>query len=476
MEGVGLLMLIPFLQIVGVGDAPQHANFITTATEQAFNALGLPLNLVSILILYIVLITFRSVLVRRQTIVLSEIKLGFVDHLRVQLYRTIGRANWFYLSKKRTSDLTHVLTSDINRIGQGTHFILLMLVTSVVTVIHIVVAVNISAIMTLLALISSGFLLLILWPQIRKARQLGEQQTGANKQVFSTVSDFLEGIKLAKSYSAEERYSLTFEASTTQLRTRQINFLKSNSFAQMVFQIGAAVTLCLLLYTAIVGFSLPSAELLVLILIFSRLLPLISKLQSSYQHVVHMLPAYSSAIKILKSCVDAEECTHTKGQTNSHWTPQLKQSITLENIKFRYDEQPILADLSFTLLARQSMGIVGSSGAGKSTLADIYAGLLNPDKGSMIIDQHRLLPEDHCSWRQAVAYVPQDTFLFHDSIRNNLRWANASATEKDLQEVLDLAAAKDFVEQLPDGIDTIIGDRGIRLSGGERQRIALARA
>ncbi len=99
-----------------------------------------------------------------------------------------------------------------------------------------------------------------------------------------------------------------------------------------------------------------------------------------------------------------------------------------------------------------------------------------PDKGSIRIDNHPLLPEDQYQWRRAVAYVPQDTFLFHDSIRHNLLWANANATESDLIEVLKLAAADEFVAKLPQGIDTVIGDRGIRLSGGERQRIALARA
>ena len=119
---------------------------------------------------------------------------------------------------------------------------------------------------------------------------------------------------------------------------------------------------------------------------------------------------------------------------------------------------------------------MGPSGAGKSTLADVLMGLFTPDSGVMRVDGEPLTGESLPAWRLNIGYVPQDTFLFHDTVRANLCWVRPAATEDDVWNALETAAADEFVRRLPTGLDTEIGDRGIRLSGGERQRLALARA
>jgi ATP-binding cassette subfamily C protein len=118
---------------------------------------------------------------------------------------------------------------------------------------------------------------------------------------------------------------------------------------------------------------------------------------------------------------------------------------------------------------------MGASGAGKSTLADVLMGLLVPDAGEMSVNGDPIRGSRRLTWRRSVAYVPQETFLFHDTIRHNLLWGNPKACDDALHQALKKAAA-DFVFRLPQGLDTVVGDGGIRLSGGERQRIALARA
>jgi ATP-binding cassette subfamily C protein len=109
-------------------------------------------------------------------------------------------------------------------------------------------------------------------------------------------------------------------------------------------------------------------------------------------------------------------------------------------------------------------------------LADLLMGLLMPDAGEILIDGQPLQAQQIHSWRQSVAYVPQETFLFHDTVRANLLWTRPQASDEELWQILRLAAAEQFVAELPDSLETVVGDRGVRLSGGERQRIALARA
>jgi ATP-binding cassette subfamily C protein len=120
--------------------------------------------------------------------------------------------------------------------------------------------------------------------------------------------------------------------------------------------------------------------------------------------------------------------------------------------------------------------IAGPSGAGKSTIADLLLGLLRPTGGRMLVDGHALAESDLGAWRRSIGYVPQDSFLLHDTVRANLRWARPGATDEQMWDALERSAAAGVVRARPEGLDTVIGDRGVRLSGGERQRLALARA
>ena len=122
------------------------------------------------------------------------------------------------------------------------------------------------------------------------------------------------------------------------------------------------------------------------------------------------------------------------------------------------------------------MALAGPSGAGKTTTADLVAGLMLPTAGHVVVDGTPLTPDRLLAWRRSVALVPQDPFLFHEAIEDNLRWAEPGATEDELWEALRMANAAEFVRELPSGLQTVVGDRGMRLSGGERQRLALARA
>jgi len=160
--------------------------------------------------------------------------------------------------------------------------------------------------------------------------------------------------------------------------------------------------------------------------------------------------------------------------------PEPRQSIRLCGVSVAYRQgegaRSALEGLSATLPAGRITAVIGPSGAGKSTLADLVAGLTTPDQGDMRIDDAVLTADMRKAWRRRVAMVPQDPFLFHDTIAANLRLGQPDAAESDLWAALDAAAAADFVRRLPAGLNTVVGDRGTQLSGGERQRIVLARA
>ena len=156
----------------------------------------------------------------------------------------------------------------------------------------------------------------------------------------------------------------------------------------------------------------------------------------------------------------------------------LHEMITFRDVAFRYgpDQPAILSRLSLAIPARRITALIGPSGGGKSTIGDLLLGLLEPDAGEISVDGVPLGRDDLRAWRRSVAYVPQDVFLMHDTIRENLRIAVPTADEAAMWRALDLAQAGEFVRRLDFRLDTVVGPRGARLSGGERQRVALARA
>lgn len=226
----------------------------------------------------------------------------------------------------------------------------------------------------------------------------------------------------------------------------------------------------MLLDTALVVFHLPIGTLLLLILVFARILPMVSTLQQNWHVIIHQLPAYCDVSRLLTDCTEHQEMAAAGALT-------FQKAITLHEVSFQYGEQgrPVIQQLSAKLPKNSTTVLVGPSGSGKSTLTDLIVGLLSPTHGHILIDDDILSASKALSWRKAVVYVTQEVFLFNASIRENLTMFSPHQTDEALWGALRDAAA-DFVETLEEGLDTILGDRGVRLSGGERQRIALARA
>lgn len=468
-EGIGLLLLLPLLELVSGGDSALVGGVPILAVWLGGDGLGLGW----VLVLFVALVSCRALLVRWRELQLNAIQLGFTNHLRTRLYAAIGKASWSYLMQCRSTRMAHVLTVDIDRVGQGTNFLLDLLVVTGLAVAHVIVAFSLSPLMTVIALVSGGFLVLILWPQVRRSREMGAALTRDSDRVYDSVAEFLAGLKLAKSYHREKHHSRLFSALVETMQQRMQGFVSSRASAQAVFQIGAALVLSLLVYLAVVVLALPGVRLLVLVLIFARLLPLLSQMQRAWQYAVHMLPAYQEVVTLLQQCEAQQEALQQVS------APPLEKQLELHQISYSYpggDGSLTLDGLNLIIPAGRITALVGASGAGKSTVADLLLGLLASSVGEIRVDGRVLTTEMTASWRGSAAYVPQEIFMFHDSVRNNLLWAVADASEQELWQALESAGAADVVRALPQGLETVVGDRGNRLSGGERQRIAVARA
>ena len=475
-EWVGLLLLIPLLALTGVDLGGGAAGRIAEAIRGLFTALGLRPSVPLVLGLYVLVVSARTVLQRLQSVAIFDVQQGFVHHLRCRLYAAIANARWVYLSRIRSGDLLHSLVNQIFRIGVMANDVLSILATAIISVAYLGLAIKLSAAMTAIAFVSGGGLVLVLWRRAERSREAGELMSVRTRDLMGAITEHLGGIKTAKSYGVESRNVEIFAGLSGEVVRSQQSALQSFVWVKAWFQIGSVVTLSVVLYVALEFLKMAPAEILLLILIFARLVPRFSGIQESYQHFINGMPAFREVMDLVHACeAEAEQ----RSSDAAVGLPGLQESLRLEGVSFRYaagSGAPTITRMDLAIPARSITAIVGPSGAGKSTIADLLLGLLTPDEGRIVMDGVPLRTEQLRGWREQIGYVPQDTFLFHDTVRANLLWARPQASETELFESLRLAAADEFVHRLPKGIDTVIGDRGVLVSGGERQRLALARA
>ena len=475
LQGIGLLMLIPLLGLTGFISTDATPNKIVTTLQGFFDSLGLSYSLTTVLFIFFLILTAEALFNRYRSILLNNLRLDFTDHLRNRLYRAIGHASWQFHSHHHSADSVHLLDEVVSDIGQGTYSVLQLFVVISHAIVYLLVSFQISPVMTVLMMITGLLLYGMVMPINRRVFRHGQRAVAASRTLYRTMADFFAGLKLAKSYNRTESHIEEFVTNTRDLRGEQKALMASSASAQMWLRILTVALLCLFVYLALAVYSMGADRLILLIILANRLYQALSSGQSYWQYMLRMLPAYETYVRAAD-----EFSRHTEAQPAKDKTvPPLQHKITLQSVSFYYSDkqQAALDDISITIPAKQTTAIVGPSGAGKSTLADILMGILTPDEGKLFVDETELEPASLPAWREHVAYVPQEVYLFDGSIRSNLNWAcREDKEEEDLWAALEAAAAADFIRQLPDGLDSLVGERGLSLSGGERQRIALARA
>jgi ATP-binding cassette subfamily C protein len=474
-EGIGLFMLIPFMELIGIGAHSGKSEGIAAAVNKIMTSVGVTPTLSGILCIYIALITAQAVANRFSQVINAEIVSGYTCFLQDQMYSVLAYADWLSFIRLRPSDIAHVLAVDVKRVGFITQQLLQLLGAVILSLVCVAVALAISIPMTLAALACGVVLISVLRPFDRQASQSGKAVQFHLRGQLSEISEHLAGMKLAKSYGMERTHVRHFEAITAEIADQQIGFARTNANTQMYYKIGSAVALSVFLYGAVAMAGIKSAGLLLMVFLFARLLPRFSRIQLNLQQINYNLPSFTAAYQMHRHLM----ATRETGCEKQSVAVDLRHEIRFDGVSFNYDpasENHALKDICLTVPAGRMTAIIGPSGAGKSTLADLLLGLLAPTAGSITIDGEPAAGARLSGWRRAVGYVPQETFLFNDTVRANLLWACPQASEEEMLGALCLASAGEFVAGLPQGLDTVLGDRGVRLSGGERQRIALARA
>jgi ATP-binding cassette subfamily C protein len=492
-EGAGLLFLAPVLDALGLSIAGTPLDAQRDVLARILDALGIPLSLVSALAAYAAAAVLAAVLARWQTMLHLGLQHDLAAVLRGRLYRAILAASWPFLSKARSSDFLHLLTTESERAGAATYHLLRLAAAAAIAAIHVGFAWHVSGPIAIPVLAAGVTLALALKRRTRQSRAVGEGLSRAMKDLYGAASEHLGGMKTIRTFGADDRHGEIFRERAERVRALYRRAMRSQADVKCLFDIGSVLVLAGAVVGAVSILRMSPAAAVFLIYLCARLLPRISSLLQDWQGLACLLPSLSAIAAMEGRCRAAAEPSPDppppgtvpddiagEGRGGRYPAPgegpRLVEEIRIECVSFSYGGEPAVRDLDLAIPAGETTAVIGPSGSGKTTLADIIVGLITPRQGRVRIDGTELEPSLVPAWRKRIGYVGQDPFLFHDTIRANLLWASPGATEDDLRAALRAAAADEFVGRLPKGLDTIVGDRGNLLSGGERQRLALARA
>lgn len=472
----GILLLVPLINMTGIIDMGAEDN-------QLFNifsfigefppSIGFP----AVLLLYVVFIIIQSIISRKVQMKNAEIQYGFLNHMRKRTYQFLLYAEWAFFTQNRKSDLINLLTTEIARSSFGVLTFLQFLTSLIISLIQIILALFLSPVITIFLVICGSILLMFNRKFLKQSFSLGKRNFELGREYLAGITDQINGIKELKSNSLEKSSMEWFNSVSKEMVSEQVEYMKIKSTTQLYYKISSAIFMVIFIYISVNLFSAQAGQLMLIIVIFGRLWPTVSSIQSSMEQIATMLPSLKAVLAIQEESRLAKE--FKLDEKHIEYTPiEIKESIKCDHIYFSYKNkaQYTLKNINLTIPAKQMTAIVGKSGAGKTTLIDLLMGLNKPEKGQVFLDGNPLTDNNLLSLRKAISYVPQDPFLFNGSIRENLLLVEPNATDEQIWEALKFSSAAEFVNGLPFGLETVIGDRGVKISGGERQRLVLARA
>ncbi|MEM7012048.1 MAG: ABC transporter ATP-binding protein [Verrucomicrobiota bacterium] len=467
-------MILPFLGLVGLGEkgdstqTPAVVRQLLTALDQ----IGLTFSLNSALVLYVVLMIAVSLIRFGARVFQHSLMRDFSLQLQSSSFQRTVNMPWSELSARAKGEVFNQQMGDVNRVIAVVNEMLRFLSHAALIGVFVLAACQLSWEITLVSIFGGLLAGAIVSPISKRLLEQGHELRENSKNLFERIGEDFAALKLIKCFGKEEQASKQYCESASNLAWTNYRLFRWRSLTPVIQSAIGGLLVAVLVWISLSVFQLGAAELIVIILILSRLYPRISQIQQNWQSIYGNWPSAKAFSEHYQNPVSISQKPRNLGAPIP-----LKTTLELHQVSFAYpNREPVFKEFDLEIPAGQITALAGPSGAGKTTLADLVLGLLKPQSGEISVDELALDAETRENWKRSTAYLPQDHFLFSDTLRNNLLWIDPEASDRRLWETLELAAAADFVRQLPDGLDTIVGERGANISGGERQRITLARA
>lgn len=472
LEGLGVGAVIPALSFL-LGDGGQvEDSAISQTIKVFFDFFSIPFSFRYLLAMVAGLFVGRAFILGIFTYVRARIGAEFINAEMADILSATLNARWPFLLKQKIGYVQNTIVSDVRRNAS-----LLDAFTQVIQsfsglIIYLIVALSISPKITLVTLGAGTALLIALRPLVRKTQSVNEQASIVDKQLSQYMTEHISGLKVVKASGEERR---VFEKAKDYLSSLRILYVRNivvHSLGTIFIQPFSVVFIISIFAFAYKtpGFNLAA---------FAATLYLIQKIfiylqsgQGAIHSVSELLPYAANMVSFKRDLVENIEI-----EPKEHKPFKFDTSLQFDNVEFSYGQGAgtVLKNVSFALKKGETIGLIGPSGAGKTSVADLFLRLFKPTAGAITLDGVNIHDIDLREWRAHIGYVSQDIFLVNETIRSNIQFYEDALSQEDIERAAKQAHIYDFITGLPEGFDTVVGDKGVMLSVGQRQRIALAR-
>lgn len=474
MEAAGVTLFIPILQgVSGSVDPPFPINHVIGL----FAGLTLAQRLRVVSGLLVVVYTLKGALIYLNGVQSAKLEADGTNYQIIRCYRGILGAEISYINGQSGSHLYSILRQHVGRFGQILRAVAESVPQFFMFATLLAMLLVVSWKMTLLAGAFAALSSVLIQGLQKRAVATGKAITKSVSKLDATVLDTLSGLKTIHLFVRADDMVKRFSADIEDWGRRLVNVARVQSATAPFFESSSVIGLSLLLVfgsfilsdqgTRTVQFDV----LVTFLIVFYRMLPTVAALNRTRVSIGSMLPVCHEVQGFL------EEVGRHQVVNGTRVWQGLQRSIEFRQVSFRYGGRETALDrVSLEIPRGVKVGIVGASGAGKSTIGELLLHFYDPQEGAILVDGIDLREIDLASWRRRIGVVTQETFLFNDTIAGNIRFAMPEATQAQVEIAARRAHIHDFIVQLPQGYNTVTGDRGVLLSGGQRQRLAIARA
>lgn len=406
---------------------------------------------------------------------ITYLRNGILRDIRNAMYKKTLDLPLSFFSEKRKGDTISRISGDVNEVQNSFLSILELAVKEPLTIIFTIVTMfTISVKLTVFVFIFipvSGYVISLIGKKLKKQSTKAQEEQG---MFLSTIEETLGGLKVVKGYNSEKYFNRVFQNSTNRFFSLSNSIGNRQNLASPMSEFMGIMVIAILLWygghMVLIEQTLKGAAFITYMgLAYNILTPAKSISKASYA----IKRGNAAAERILEILDQENTITSKKGALLKN---SFDSEIAIKNINFKYEEETVLKDFSLDIKKGQTVALVGQSGSGKSTIANLLTRFYDVNEGTISIDGTNIKDMNLQSLRGLMGLVTQDSILFNDTIKANISLGKLNATDEEIIEALKIANAFEFVNQLPNGIYTNIGDSGNKLSGGQKQRLSIARA
>jgi subfamily B ATP-binding cassette protein MsbA len=472
LEGVGLTFILPIIEIVQVDDPTAQAEGLMAFFVTAYQTVGLPFTLGFVIAGVATVMTVRFTMQFMVKWLRAKLQMHYRRHLQKRAFKNALDARIGYYDEKGSDEILNTILTETYYSARTIKRLQPLFMSVFLIVVYLSIAFIITPQLTALALLVLGALTVFFRVVLEPGFDIGERVADANQRRQEIVQAGTIGIRdvriFGKANELYEKFLDTVDTSTD----AEVKVSRNEAAIESYYQLSIAVFVFVLIYISLAFASLSFGELGLFLFAMFRLGPNVSSLNRKFYRLEHDLPHLIRTQRFVEELRDQQE---PKGGDRP--VPAEVQNIEFENVRFSYGEdETVLRGIDFEVDKGEFVGFVGQSGVGKSTIVSLLARFYEPDSGRIRANGVRIDEMDPDEWRERIAIVRQSPFIFNDTLRYNLTVGRSEATRQELDRVCEIARVDEFMDELPNGYESELGDDGVKLSGGQKQRVALARA